>query len=590
MGDNRVLKICNSSMQRRMSEGKDYDEQNGLNHEETRLNTFRNWPANAPVAANKLAKAGFYYVGPNYRVQCFSCQETISEWDYGDQVLQKHGTLNPHCDFVNQKSNNVPFIPKTNVQTPRPLITNLSRTSVFSNTSTSNNSLLNGEVSRSTAEEKIWSSFAVLRNESERLKTFKGWPLPFVRVEDLAKAGFFYLKDGDKVQCFFCKGVVGEWERDDIPMSEHQRHFPNCLFVRGIDVGNVPIEENTNDQFHTPKSSPDDVTGRYQYEMENFSGPEKGHINALNLERCNLGGVGITKHRGPKHPNYATLEARLRSYESWLESIPQNPQELAMAGFYYAGVSDHVRCFHCDGGLRNWEATDNPWIEHARWFGNCSFVLLIKGNEFVTQAKLLHPPSLDMNSMNTEIPCVRKVTIEEINSLLDSPIVKTVLDCGVTLPVIRYALQKRIQYVGEPFVTPDALYEACLRAQEDLKQSSVQYQEGNCEMQPRSAVNLEQTFSNSRLVNSNMTTSVSSPNLPCSSFKDLTRKTQELFLAEENQRLKEMQLCKICMDEEVGIVFLPCGHLISCPNCAPSITDCPVCRKPITHTVRTYLS
>ena len=61
-------------------------------------------------------------------------------------------------------------------------------------------------------------------------------------------------------------------------------------------------------------------------------------------------------------------------------------------------------------------------------------------------------------------------------------------------------------------------------------------------------------------------------------------------LEQENRRLKEARICKICMDNEVGVVFLPCGHLISCVNCAPSLKDCPVCRQSIHGTVKTYMS
>lgn len=34
-----------------------------------------------------------------------------------------------------------------------------------------------------------------------------------------------------------------------------------------------------------------------------------------------------------------------------------------------------------------------------------------------------------------------------------------------------------------------------------------------------------------------------------------------LSLEEENRKLKDARLCKVCLDEEVGVVFLPCGHL-----------------------------
>merc|ERR1719411_499479 len=61
-------------------------------------------------------------------------------------------------------------------------------------------------------------------------------------------------------------------------------------------------------------------------------------------------------------------------------------------------------------------------------------------------------------------------------------------------------------------------------------------------------------------------------------------------LESENARLKEQRTCKICMDKEVGVVFLPCGHLCCCVNCAPALKDCPVCRRNIQGTVRTFMS
>ncbi|KAH9382412.1 hypothetical protein HPB48_005555 [Haemaphysalis longicornis] len=61
-------------------------------------------------------------------------------------------------------------------------------------------------------------------------------------------------------------------------------------------------------------------------------------------------------------------------------------------------------------------------------------------------------------------------------------------------------------------------------------------------------------------------------------------------LALENLRLKEQRLCKVCLDAEVGVVFLPCGHLAACPACASALTTCPICRSDIAGTVRTFLS
>ncbi|KAJ8321193.1 hypothetical protein KUTeg_001257 [Tegillarca granosa] len=61
-------------------------------------------------------------------------------------------------------------------------------------------------------------------------------------------------------------------------------------------------------------------------------------------------------------------------------------------------------------------------------------------------------------------------------------------------------------------------------------------------------------------------------------------------LIEENRQLKEQTLCKICLDESVSMVFLPCGHLCCCSQCAPALRKCPICRVFIRGTVKTYLN
>eukprot|EP00092_Neocalanus_flemingeri_P026435 GFUD01028656.1.p1 GENE.GFUD01028656.1~~GFUD01028656.1.p1 ORF type:complete len:116 (-),score=34.37 GFUD01028656.1:226-573(-) len=60
-------------------------------------------------------------------------------------------------------------------------------------------------------------------------------------------------------------------------------------------------------------------------------------------------------------------------------------------------------------------------------------------------------------------------------------------------------------------------------------------------------------------------------------------------LQKEVENLKEARNCKICMEREASIVFLPCGHLCCCTNCAPALQICAVCRSPIQGLVRTFM-
>ena len=61
-------------------------------------------------------------------------------------------------------------------------------------------------------------------------------------------------------------------------------------------------------------------------------------------------------------------------------------------------------------------------------------------------------------------------------------------------------------------------------------------------------------------------------------------------LRREIQQLRDERICKICLEMEASIVFLPCGHLSCCSTCAPSLTKCPVCRARIDALVRAFLT
>lgn len=44
-------------------------------------------------------------------------------------------------------------------------------------------------------------------------------------------------------------------------------------------------------------------------------------------------------------------------------------------------------------------------------------------------------------------------------------------------------------------------------------------------------------------------------------FEFISLLQKKLSLEEENRQLKDARLCKVCMDDDVAVVFLPCGHL-----------------------------
>lgn len=61
----------------------------------------------------------------------------------------------------------------------------------------------------------------------------------------MAKAGFYYSgshEDDDSATCFVCAKVLDGWESTDEPWQEHEKHAPNCQFVRmSLDQGNLTV-------------------------------------------------------------------------------------------------------------------------------------------------------------------------------------------------------------------------------------------------------------------------------------------------------------------------------------------------------------
>lgn len=46
--------------------------------------------------------------------------------------------------------------------------------------------------------------------------------------------------------------------------------------------------------------------------------------------------------------------------------------------------------------------------------------------------------------------------------------------------------------------------------------------------------------------------------------------------------------CKVCLDQPISQTFVPCGHLVTCSNCAEAFEKCCVCRADIYGRVHTY--
>jgi hypothetical protein len=331
----------------------------------------------------------------------------------------------------------------------------------------------------------------------------------------------------------------------------------------------------------------------------------------------------------PRHPQFADESKRIESFAKGRVGPGQSAQCLARAGFFYMGPEDNVRCFHCDGGLKNWKPTDDPWSEHARWFPRCPFLLANK-DASPTHTNLRAAAAAVVDSAPSCVvglagipywsqPGQYTFEAREIKARMDSPLVQSVIGMGFQRELVRNVIETKLKTTGDDFTNLESLVQAILELHDELSRSAdANLRQQQLPQLPGSSSLQQAASSTSSTTTTGPTTATTTTvrfheqlqNFPsssgaCSGVNEdsMTAKLQKLqmnqqtynnddshVMLEENRQLKEARMCKVCMDKDVDTVFLPCGHLVCCSNCSPALRNCAICRTLIRGTVKVFLS
>lgn len=310
---------------------------------------------------------------------------------------------------------------------------------------------------------------------------------------------------------------------------------------------------------------------------------------------------------------------RLRTYSDWPCSF-MNPRDLAKAGFYYFHHDDVVRCAFCHVEIGKWEVGDNAMTDHQRWSNNCPF---LRGVEVGNVA--LDPNNTIPITRASQDTCGRYGIEIRPNAVAERAENLTALsELGITQhrdPVyanystVEARLKSFKEWPKSMRQTPDQLSEAgffytgkgdqtvCFSCGGGLKDwdkdddpweqharwfskcsyvSMVKGRQYISEVCSRLAAVI--TTEQGRQIESESSCSKNDKPGPVQAAA-----TSATTSAPE-EKISDSRLCKICYAEELGVVFLPCGHIVACVKCASSLSTCAVCRKPFTATVRAFLS
>nr|XP_039257850.1 baculoviral IAP repeat-containing protein 3-like [Styela clava] len=469
--------------------------------EQYRLSTFEHYPISSPTTRKSMAKSGFYFTGFFDRVKCFACARTVERWNNTD-IPSDVRWHKESCPFPRREDcGNVPIrslfgginiggasaqwnsrqneqvleqrdpttgaitrvvrfpadLPERMRQTGGSFRIGPNNTVHIQNGPGTTRGRLPG-VQQAPMPPNQWRMANVissdhrrfltnlhLNRELDRVASFARWPVgrPNVPPAALARTGFFYLGDMDRTQCFSCGGVLRNWTLEDDALDEHRSHFPACPMILGTEQRNVKVPEY----------------------------PDTPDERATNFP-C----------RFPSNPHMRNLAAREDTFDRrWpVGRTAATPAEISQAGFFFLGERDRVKCWYCNGGLQHWEYDDIPWVEHAKWFPTCQFLLQVKGQHFVYRHLSLSPhlarpiiacqdgsplegvnqpgrshdipPNVSRAQQPSPPPVIidpqeemRKKKERVEKEIKDSDVVKNVLAMGFSERIVRILLEEKIE-------------------------------------------------------------------------------------------------------------------------------------------------
>ncbi|XP_067425036.1 baculoviral IAP repeat-containing protein 1 [Emydura macquarii macquarii] len=200
--------------------------------EAARLKSFDNWPFYAKgTAPALLASVGFFFTGEKDKVQCFACGGCLGNWEEGDDPWKEHAKWFPECEFLQSK--------KTNDEIKEYIQNYCGFAGVMGKHFTA--SLVKKILPTETGD----AISNIFEDEGVRLDSFKNWPQEaHADATALAKAGFFYTGERDKVQCFACGVCLEKWEEGDDPWKEHAKWFSHCKYAEPLSKTSVKQPES----------------------------------------------------------------------------------------------------------------------------------------------------------------------------------------------------------------------------------------------------------------------------------------------------------------------------------------------------------
>ncbi|KFU90359.1 Baculoviral IAP repeat-containing protein 7-B [Chaetura pelagica] len=270
---------------------------------------------------------------------------------------------------------------------------------------------------------------------------------------------------------------------------------------------------------------------------------------------------------------------RLGTFWQWPSTSPVSARDLVKAGFFFVGPRDEVQCFCCGGVLKDWAPGDCPVAEHLKFFPSCKFIC---GEDVGNQEML--PVQENSDTVDGQFLSLLPGIDSEETALPDEPEYPDMVTEEMRLTTFQNWPQdsdmrpEQLARAGFFYTGQDDLVR-CFYCDgplcdwslgEDPWREHAKWYPG-CEFIRQSR---GREFVSSVQDSSSRT----------------TLSPSRMSTEEQLRRLQEERMCKVCMGRDVSVVFVPCGHLVACGECALNLRSCPICRAVIQESVRTFMS
>ncbi|XP_044761235.1 death-associated inhibitor of apoptosis 1-like [Coccinella septempunctata] len=305
-----------------------------------------------------------------------------------------------------------------------------------------------------------------------------------------------------------------------------------------------------------------------------------------------------------------TTKDRLKTFKNW-PNKRIDPKKLAEAGFFYCGRADIVECFKCGIKGHNWVENDKPMEDHTRWNKDCPFVRenttehdnirVRQGQDICGNLGVEILPNSRPEDVTESETSLEKLGIQKTKgpSHPDQIIYDTRLATFENWP--KSMKQKPPELANAGFyylgVGDQTLCFFCGGGLKDWDEDDDPWEQHALWFPKCNFLLLKKTPAFVEAVQRkhkgllSIKKDETEIEASCSSNSDTKESSSKLSSNTEERKSEESStLCKICFKNELGVVFLPCGHMVACIDCASALKECAVCRKNIQATVRAFLS